>query len=324
MEKDQGLRDFTFRDYGVLSELFEAVLPEYPGLGEEIRRDDEHIKPPAQYKRWLVERNGAVVAMTDYHQHNRMFHPRKFFVEINVHPDWRGQGIAKSLYAHVLMEMESLDPWLLRIESREDREDAKHLLEREGYSIVQRYEEWRLEFADFPSASFEADAAKLEAMGIRIANLTELSSDPEWKRRLFELREPLLSDVPNVDERTPATFEQFEERYFSNPNFTPSGVFIALDGDEWVALTELSYADDPASLWVGLTGVKPSHRGKGLATAVKVRSIQWALGTGRKKAITWNEEGNSPMLGINKRLGFKPRPAWLTWEKEVGEKGADD
>ncbi|MBC8367377.1 GNAT family N-acetyltransferase [bacterium] len=324
MSPIEGLREFTQDDYPALGELFDAVLPEYPGLGEEIRRDDGHIKPPARYKRWLVERGGMAVAMTDYHQHNRLYHPRKYFVEINVHPDWRRKGIGQSLYTHLLEEMASLDPWLLRIESREDLLESTRLLEKYGYKAVQRYEEWRLDIEAYKAEAFEADAVKVEDGGIRIASLAELSSDPEWKRRFYELREPLLEDVPNVDARTPATFEEFEERYFSNPNFISDGVFIALDGEDWVALTELSYADDPESLWVGLSAVKAEYRGRSLATAVKVRSLQWALGTGRKVLITWNEEGNSPMLGINKRLGFEPRPAWITWEKEVGVKGADD
>ncbi len=324
MSDIKGLRDFAVEDYPLLTELFEAVLPEYPNLGEEIRRDDEQIKPPALMKRWIVIREGKAAALVDYHQHSRMYHPRKFFVEINVHPDWRGQGIAKTLYAFVLGELSELDPWKIRIESREDHEDSRHLLESRGYEPVQRYEEWRLDIESFDVEAFIADARKVEEDGIRIANLAELSGDPGWKRRLYELRDPLIEDVPNVDERTPETFEQFEKRYFGNPNFTTEGVYIALDGDRWVALTELSYADDPESLWVGLTAVHADWRGKGLATAVKIRSLDWAKTTGRKHMITWNEEGNSPMLGINRRLGFRPRPAWLTWEKEVGEAPGDE
>jgi mycothiol synthase len=324
MTKIEGLRDFTSADYPALGELFEAVLPEYPGLGEEIRRDDGHIKPPAKYKRWMVEREGVAVAMCDYHQHNRLYHPRKYFVEINVHPDWRKQGIGQALHEHVLKEMAPLDPWLIRIESREDMLESTRLLEKHGFTSKQRYEEWRLNIPDFDSDQFDADAREVVSHGIRIVSLAELSSDPEWKRRFYELREPLLDDVPNLDARTPATFEEFEERYFANPNFTSEGVFLALDGDVWVAMTELTFADDPDSLWVGLTAVKAEYRGKSLATAIKIRSLNWALGTGRKVLITWNEEGNSPMLGINKRLGFKPRPAWLTWEKEVGEASPDE
>jgi mycothiol synthase len=314
-----GLRDFTSDDYGVLGKLFEAVIPEHPGLGEEIRQDDKHIKPPARYKRWLVEREGMIVAMADFHQHNRIFHPRKFFVEVNVHPDWRGRGLGRALYEFVLDDLAPSDPWLVRIESREDRDESTQLLKKYGYKTVQRWEEWRLELTSFDSAPFLGGARKVEESGLRIANLAELSSDPEWRRRFYELREPLLEDVSSVDARTPATFEQFEDRYFSNPNFLPEGVFIALDGDNWVALTEMSLSENPDALDIGLTAVKRDHRGRGIASAIKARVLEWACSTDRREAITWVEQENNPMLGINKRFGFRPRPAWLIWEKQIGE-----
>ncbi len=319
MKHIDGLRDFTQDDYPLLTELFDAVLPEYPNLGEEQRRDDGHIKPPAKMKRWLVIREGKAAAMVDYHQHNRMFHPRKFFVEIDVHPEWRGQGLGKAIYEFVLKQLEPLNPWLIRIEAREDHDDSTHLLEGHQYRRVQRWEEWRLNIKTFESEPFEADVRKVLDEDLRFASLAELSVDPQWRRRLFDFRIPLLEDVTSLDARTPPTFEEFEERYFGNPHFAAEGVFIALHGERWVALTELSFSDDPAELSVGLTAVDSAWRGKGLATAIKVHALKWAGGTGREHVVTWVEQHNNPMLGINRRLGFEPRPAWVTWEKEVGE-----
>ncbi len=51
---------------------------------------------------------------------------------------------------------------------------------------------------------------------------------------------------------------------------------MAVDGDEYVGMSNLW--DDRASdaLYTGLTGVKRSHRRRGIATALKVRAIAYA------------------------------------------------
>ena len=42
-----------------------------------------------------------------------------------------------------------------------------------------------------------------------------------------------------------------------------------------------------------------------------------AKAAGFEATITWNEEKNRGMLGINERLGFRFRPAWLWIEKVI-------
>lgn len=61
-----------------------------------------------------------------------------------------------------------------------------------------------------------------------------------------------------------------------------------------------------------------SHRRKGIATALKLRAINFAKGYGAKVIETDNEE-NNPMYYLNMKLGFRPRPAWLEFEKKIKE-----
>jgi len=90
---------------------------------------------------------------------------------------------------------------------------------------------------------------------------------------------------------------------------------VAVDGEHYVGLS---------SLWpnlvlkevipVGITGVLPSHRRLGIATALKLKTVEFAKAYGAKTIETGNEE-NNPMYDLNMKLGFKPTPAWLTFEK---------
>ena len=59
-----------------------------------------------------------------------------------------------------------------------------------------------------------------------------------------------------------------------------------------------------------------SHRRRGIATAIKVRSIRFAKDLGYRAIQTDNEE-NNPMYDLNLRLGFRPTKAWLQFRMEV-------
>ena len=66
----------------------------------------------------------------------------------------------------------------------------------------------------------------------------------------------------------------------------------------------------------GLTGVLRSHRRRGIATAVKLPTIDFARSVGARYISTDNEE-NNPMYQLNLKLGFRPMPAWLDFEKHL-------
>jgi GNAT superfamily N-acetyltransferase len=118
--------------------------------------------------------------------------------------------------------------------------------------------------------------------------------------------------VPTPESAVKRSFENFEKAYFSSPGFMADSFFVALDNGEFVGMTALrkSLADE-RKLLTGLTGVVRSHRRRGIATALKVRAIEFATQYGAEIIETGNEE-NNPMFDINLMLGFKPRPAWYS------------
>ena len=74
----------------------------------------------------------------------------------------------------------------------------------------------------------------------------------------------------------------------------------------------------PELLEQGITGVRRAYRRMGLATALKLRTLDYAKAHGAKFIRTDNEE-NNPMYQLNLDLGFRPKPGFLVYEKEFRE-----
>jgi mycothiol synthase len=80
--------------------------------------------------------------------------------------------------------------------------------------------------------------------------------------------------------------------------------------------TILIRSDVPDRVWVGDTGVEPSHRGRGLGKWLKAAITRRILDDlpDVRWVITWNAGSNEPMLAINSRLGFRTAAVWTTWQ----------
>ena len=60
-----------------------------------------------------------------------------------------------------------------------------------------------------------------------------------------------------------------------------------------------------------------AERGKGIATALKLRALRALREKGVTLYGTTNDEANAPMRGINKRLGYEPDPPTVQVRKSL-------
>ena len=85
----------------------------------------------------------------------------------------------------------------------------------------------------------------------------------------------------------------------------PEGSFVALADDEIVGYAGLrEYGGDATAAEHGLTAVRRSWRGRGIATALKSTQVAWASANGVERLVTWTQRGNEDMQGLNERLGY--------------------
>jgi GNAT superfamily N-acetyltransferase len=157
----------------------------------------------------------------------------------------------------------------------------------------------------------------MQQQGITLAAYPELASDPLCHRKCYELACESQQEMPATGVRTHQSFGQYAQQIFANSAFIPEAFFIALDQGRYVGVSALiDEYEDRTRLATDYTGVIPSYRRRGIATALKLCCIHYAHTHGAKTIITGNDATN-PMYQLNAQLGFTPMPAELLFELKL-------
>jgi GNAT superfamily N-acetyltransferase len=319
------IRPFGFSDeeYQVVETIANALWPDEPTCAESIRYYDEIRDPNHHFERVLGEVDGSVVVSAIYGEPWWSYAPGKYFIYVNVHPDWHHKGIGSKVYDYIVNDLAKKKPSMYTSDTRADKPDYIRFLTKRGFEEVMRVNVSRLLLPDFDFEKYSWTENRLNELGIEILSAEDLErTDPDWKRKSWELWWELFQDVPMPDPPTKLPFDQHRKR-LESPQFFPAGYLVAVDGDKWVGASAvwLSLADK-TMVGTGLTGVVRTYRRKGIATALKVHTFKVAKEHGFKYVDTDNEEKN-PMYDLNVQLGFKPKPQWIIFKKMLAEDASE-
>ncbi|MCY4093386.1 MAG: GNAT family N-acetyltransferase [Caldilineaceae bacterium] len=311
-------------DYRLAVDIGNAVWPDYPEIVEEWKESDAKRSRAEKWGRYFAELEGKTIGYAYYAQSIWVNHPGKLSVGVLVLSEFRNRGAGTALWQHLCREVEQFDPLRLRTSTREDYEDGVRFALKQGFTEKMRDWESRLETAGLDPSEWKRYTRRMAEQGIQIKSVVELESDPARDRKLYELEWSIVKDVPSSETPAKVSFEEFQ-KVWDRSNHVPDAWFVALDNGEYVGSTDvwLSKAE-PHLLYVGLTGVVRSHRGRGIATALKLRSVEFAREQGFKEIRTWNETNNKVILDINDRMGFVRQPAHIDFVKQMREERPED
>ena len=319
------IRPFNYSDadYQSLADISNAVWPDRPSVPQATKEHDKRRDPKYYFQRLVVESDGEIIASAICGESDWTHVPGKFFTMIQVHPDHQRNGIGTALYDHIVKDLAERSPKIFESHAREDRPEGMGFLEKRGYKRTMRDQVSELVVADFDPKPFGWAADRMAEIGVEIRTLPELEADGvDWKEEMWELEHELLQDVPTDDPITKQPFDQWM-KWLTHPAHIPEAYFIAIKDGRFIGVTSLwqSLAEKD-KLHTELTGVVRGLRRKGIATALKVRAINFACDREARVVRTDNEE-NNPMYDLNFRLGFRPVPAWWTYRKELNNENGD-
>lgn len=293
-----------------------AVWPNYSESEEELKHFDKNYDPKYFFQRFVAIYEEEIIGSGMICEPWWSYKPGKLYYEINVLKEHRNKGIGSFCLEYVENILDEKRGYKLNTYSKEDYEDGINFLENRGYKVVLREPGSKLTIEKFDFSKFKNIDDKIKSNGIKICSLSELQkNDGKWQTSLYELYANIMKDVPNNDEMTERTFENFKNHKLNAPGFDAGAFFVAIDDKKYIGLSSLLIQKNkPQEYWTDLTGVLRSHRRNGIALALKVKTIKYVKNSNGISIETDNEE-NNPMFGINKFLGFVPLPAWLTYEK---------
>lgn len=311
------IRSFTSDDYVAMARVRNAVWPDNPLLPETLKANDLRLKPGLVMRRLVAEQGGEILGHGLFFHMEWMHHPQKFMVNLGVHPEHQGQGIGRALYQRLMEELAPFEPIKLVASTREDRPQGLAFATRRGFQEEFRVWESRLDLGRFEPERWENAVQRVLEQGYQIQSFAELAGDPERERKMYELDMEGSRDVPLPpgEHFTFPSPERYWENVRQNPDFRPELWFLAVKDGEYAGVSMLFHRPADNDLNTGFTTVKPAHRHRGLALALKVAALSQAKRLGKSAVRTENAQVNRPMLAINEALGFEKLPAWIDLAK---------
>ncbi|MDQ5822312.1 MAG: GNAT family N-acetyltransferase [Actinomycetota bacterium] len=219
------------------------------------------------------------------------------FVAPRVLPGNRRRGVGSALIARLAEHVETLG--FTRASSNVDDAGSLEFAKRFGFREHDRQVEQVRRIAGDEGAPTIPDGIEF----ISLADRPEL-----FARTYHELAVEALEDFA-VTPKLEISYEDWEREWIT----CPEGSFVALSGDEIVGCAGLvrDY-DRPDRAENSLTAVRRDWRRRGLATALKRRTIAWAAANGLSELYTWTQTGNEGMQAVNERLGYVTRAVSIT------------
>ncbi|KYF65843.1 hypothetical protein BE11_44620 [Sorangium cellulosum] len=294
--------DIEPRSAGALRELDELLARRGHVLGRHVAE---------------VVATGEIVAYAHCFHVPWEHHPARFWCAVRCAPGHRRRGIGARLFAALERDLARLGARELRAMARETQPEMVALAARLGFREL--FRSWDFEL-DLAARRADRLDERPSPPGIAIAPLSEeLARRPGWLGELHALYLAVNREVPlpnHVDPELPA--EEFAAYLERSPTSLPEACFVARDGDRYVGLCILHRSeDDPACLDHLFTGVAAASRGRGVARALKLATIDFARRQGYSRIATAVESNNPGMLALNEALGFVRRGGLVVLEKRV-------
>lgn len=319
------IRPFEDADYAAYVAIRNRVWPDDPINEREVRYGESTWDDARFHRQRLVAQDdgGDVVGFGAARHLREQFHPDKYRVSIFIDPAARRHGHGGALYDALLDELRQRGAVSARGVVKES--DAASIRFATSRGFVEARREWqsRLAVAAFEPATFAGARERVTDQGIEITTLAaETGTNPNLWPEMYELDTICASDMPDLDPFTPMSYDEFLKTYVTAPYVLADAFFLAKDGNHYVGVARLwSSEEEPDILYQDLTGVLPEYRGKGIAMALKLETVDYARAAGKREIRTWNDTNNRAMLRINEAMGFAKQPAEIVFLNDLATGG---
>src|SRR5262249_7244056 len=154
--------------------------------------------------------------------------------------------------------------------------------------------------------SFAGVTEQVASQGIEITTLADESArDEDALLKLHEFLNQVKADDP---ERQPysATPLAATVQWLQRPFVLPDACSIANHDERYVGFSDLILLEAlPGGVSFGFTGVAREYRRQSIATALKLRAIEYARKHNYSSLRAWATPSQTAVLALNEKLGFQ-------------------
>jgi RimJ/RimL family protein N-acetyltransferase len=306
-------------DAALAADLMTAAFPREPEDPVLTRFRWDHPRGGWSNSRFIASVDGTPVAyLSSAHAFWEKNAERHGWVEVNLDRARMDVGLLTQMWEWIGATAEADGALVLNAEAAAEQTEAQAVLAKLGYELERTDKVWELDLrAHGERLRKDAAAArdKLTVAGIELTTLAEWRPSDKFAR-VHALNELTRLDIPTSVPIVPESLESWLQR--SNPPDRPHDRWwLAVDGDQPIAMSYLSFPPVRGHVWTHYTCCHPDYRGRGIARGVKLQSLAQAAELGVPSVRTDNDSENAAMLHINETLGYKAMPGFSAYQKRV-------
>lgn len=286
-------------DYPRIAALLNTALAK-PTTAEEEAHEDAGMPEGSIIEQFVaIDLTGHPVGFAKAHRYPNT-KVGKFYVNVVVDPAVRQTGIGSALLSQIEQVARTAGGDYFLGDVRDDDAASRAFAERRGYQVQRHGYYSSLDLTAWDGARFAGVIEQVQASGIR---LVTMDREPDAESKLYEMMSRTMIDIPGY-EGTSFMSRETWQNFLIGPG-GPGRVIIAVDGDRFVGVTMLHPAEE-GTLYTPHTSVDRAYRGRQIALALKLSTIEMALAEGAKSLTTGNDSNNIGMLKVNQKLGYIP------------------
>jgi GNAT superfamily N-acetyltransferase len=273
---------------------------------DRLREEVDESSPESRRETWVAAREDSILGFGGFLPAWWTGDPAVFSLDLRVDRTYWRHGIGSQLFEFLQTRVRQIGGRRVMSWVRTDFPQSLPFAAGRGFRRTgDEVEDYRLCVPKASTSVYVGLEDRLGETGIRIVSLAEVGADTAFLHRLRELWGEQGQPSAGTPEQIQRSFNVWRYQALAAPGLSPETHWIALEGDRPVGTTFLKRLS-PAAAENDFTAVAPSHRGRGIAPALKLRAIGWARANDIDWFYTSSEVRNHPMLTINRRLGYVP------------------
>jgi len=313
------LRPYISSDWGPISEFVYGLAPE-------LRRDEEawlcnrkQFDETSYRRRQYFAEHFDTGQILGYGSIEQTFFLPKYRLFLMAEPNWLKAGVGDLLLDQLMNDLSEVGAITVGHRTYSNQPEVLDFLIHRGFVETRRVWDLRLDLSETDFSTLAHIAEEVAERGITITTFAEeRRRDAEATlRRLHEFLNSAKEDDPERRPFVPVPFESIVH-WFTRDGVLADASFIAKRGEEYIGFTDLAHFEPiPLGIMHGFTGVARVWRRRGVATALKLKAIEYARNHGYRTIRAFNLPSQREIMALNEKLGYRRAFRFVTVEKFV-------